>query len=1137
MLSGMVPVLAAELSGTLNGGEWTFSDGTLTVSSEFGNILSSYKSPWKEAGIDQDIRVIMVEEGVSSLPNGLFSSCTNLEELYLPFSIDEISYGVFNSEQIKKLQVHFAGSAEYWETVSGYYNFKEATVHFYGSEDLSSTFEGCEWTFSDGTLTLSAAKGGDGRISFSGYDSPWYKKKFDQDIRVIVVEEGITGLDDSLFSTCENVEELYLPLSLERMDTLIYDAEGLQVYYPGSPYHWKQLYGEYEDWLNGAEVHCQGSSDLSGSGYGYNWTFSDGTLTISLKKGGDGKLSVSEYNAPWWEWKFQDDIQTIAVEEGIVWLNDGMFQTCDNVKELYLPSTIEMLDDFLFSRFHTEGMQVYYTGGPRHWDDVSKYGADWLDGVEMHYYYNYPVAVTLDPCGGTVKNAEKTVIYDKSYGSLPTPSRPGYTFGGWYLDKELTTKVTSSTKVEKTNGHTLYAKWLGKTYTVSFDPGSYPQKVPSIQVTAGGTYEGLPVLTQVNQTFLGWFTERTGGQRITEESIAEISSNITLYGRWSSGSMDNFYPAETYGEQFADVSKSDWYYQGVSQAFSYGLITGMSENSFAPKGNITLAQAITIAARLHKTYFTGSAEFTQGNPWYQVYVDYAKENGILKKEYADYNKMATRAEFAEIFSAALPKSELPGINTIEAMAIPDVDPDAAYADALYVLYRAGILLGSDAKGTYRPASNISRCEAATLLTRMANPDLREKKDLSPSYTYVYDAQGKRYKVAECLVARHLAQGYRDSRDATSVQMTRSYAAIEIGEALNLTVLTYPVDANAVTWKTSNSKIATVDANGRVVGKASGKATITATTPNGLSSSCTVEVYKRQGVIVTSTCVDNINSVDGVDIQITWRNTSGKVINYVNFYVQVLDLNGRVLANEIGGRTTFLCYVKGPIKPHTSEYFYGEGMKDCSLINKSDIQPGLWYRTEKGVTSLVAPENAKFASTIHGWDAIMYNGRAASVRVSSVVVEYADGTTETIYNPRIDYVSEESDRLYHKTYMDALLTSEDNQEATEAAIDKLVQGIWKCENKFSYQNYLCFEKTSANTVRLRYDMSLDELGTSAWENGQCFMDAEGRLAIVKPGTEDLIFLMKFDGDKVTAYSGSSIYKIYTSEDPNIYSRYK
>ena len=65
-------------------------------------------------------------------------------------------------------------------------------------------------------------------------------------------------------------------------------------------------------------------------------------------------------------------------------------------------------------------------------------------------------------------NASYTVIYKDKYGTLPTPTKNGYTFGGWYTGENGTgTKVDENTVLTNINNHTLYAKWTMNTYTVT----------------------------------------------------------------------------------------------------------------------------------------------------------------------------------------------------------------------------------------------------------------------------------------------------------------------------------------------------------------------------------------------------------------------------------------------------------------------------------------------------------------------------------------------------------------------------------------------------------------------------------------------------------------------------------------------
>jgi len=192
--------------------------------------------------------------------------------------------------------------------------------------------------------------------------------------------------------------------------------------------------------------------------------------------------------------------------------------------------------------------------------------------------------------------------------------------------------------------------------------------------------------------------------------------------------LENFTPVNTYtAGQFADVAETYWGAANIESAYALGLMKGVSDTAFDPEGAVGLAQAVTMAARLHSIYTTGTESFVQGEVWYQTYVDYCKENGILKEDFADYNAPARRDQFAVLLAAALPEEALPAINTVTL--IPDVAPESENAAAIYALYRAGILTGNDAAGTFAPDTTINRAAAAAILTRMADPTLRKTVSL------------------------------------------------------------------------------------------------------------------------------------------------------------------------------------------------------------------------------------------------------------------------------------------------------------------------------------------------------------------------------------------------------------------------
>jgi len=133
-----------------------------------------------------------------------------------------------------------------------------------------------------------------------------------------------------------------------------------------------------------------------------------------------------------------------------------------------------------------------------------------------------------------------------------------------------------------------------------------------------------------------------------------------------------------------------------------------------------------MAARIHSIYTTGKEDFVQSGKWYQVFLDYAYQNGIIGYAYynSDVTQTITRAQFAEVFANALPDKGLNPMNRVADKSIPDVKMTAYYAPSVYKLYRAGILAGNDRLGTFAPDTFITRAEAATILARMADTDYR-----------------------------------------------------------------------------------------------------------------------------------------------------------------------------------------------------------------------------------------------------------------------------------------------------------------------------------------------------------------------------------------------------------------------------
>ena len=217
-----------------------------------------------------------------------------------------------------------------------------------------------------------------------------------------------------------------------------------------------------------------------------------------------------------------------------------------------------------------------------------------------------------------------------------------------------------------------------------------------------------------------------------------ILLSLSISSLAASPGLSNFQPVNTYQPgQFTDVASSDWFAPNVELSYEVGILKGTSDTFFNAAGNVTLAEAVTMACRLNSIYRFGSESFTQGSPWYQCYVDYALGTGILTQSYSNYNAPATRAQFADIFSRAFPDGALSEKNQIQDGSIPDVPASSPYYDGIYALYRAGILAGYDAEGTFLPDKNLLRSEASAFVSRMVDESLRQSFSLGTVISY-YD---------------------------------------------------------------------------------------------------------------------------------------------------------------------------------------------------------------------------------------------------------------------------------------------------------------------------------------------------------------------------------------------------------------
>ena len=135
-------------------------------------------------------------------------------------------------------------------------------------------------------------------------------------------------------------------------------------------------------------------------------------------------------------------------------------------------------------------------------DGLAAIGADGKTVIRL-YYERRNVTLTLDTRGGSFADGvtpSVTQKYGTALSALPTPTKEGCRFDGWYTDEACTTAFTAAAMPGE--NRILYAKWSARPYTITFKDGE------TVLATIGKDY-GTEITapknpTKEGYTFAGW---------------------------------------------------------------------------------------------------------------------------------------------------------------------------------------------------------------------------------------------------------------------------------------------------------------------------------------------------------------------------------------------------------------------------------------------------------------------------------------------------------------------------------------------------------------------------------------------------------------------------------------------------------
>lgn len=420
-------------------------------------------------------------------------------------------------------------------------------------------------------------------------------------------------------------------------------------------------------------------------------------------------LTVTDQNGNELDFQTTKTCWSRQTASGLVRLGSGDLFRSNQRYYLQIPLYLEA-SRFSMRDQYTADVEVYLNGRRQKDCMLVLFSPDSLPALNWYYTIQpvplsaLRVALTPPAAGMTVQAAMKSVAVTDDRGSRVDFSSGG---AGW----------------KTSDGKDLpLSAWFeaGQSYTLLL-PLSLSEY--AFDETGDGTPAVALYLNGVRQSLSG------------EAVLTRIGDSPAIRWSWTLPREE-----ETPRPVFSDVRPDAWYAPAVEEAVALGLVNGKSAHRYDPEANMTFAEAAKLAACMHQRYTTGRVTLVSsadGSPWYKSYVDYCVKNDILCAddtnvlrisgqtvlELADEN--INRQEYVHIFAHALPEEAFPVINDIPDDAIPDMPLTmGAWSGYIYDFYRAGIVNGTDSKGTFRPLDCITRAEVAAILVRMMEPEMR-----------------------------------------------------------------------------------------------------------------------------------------------------------------------------------------------------------------------------------------------------------------------------------------------------------------------------------------------------------------------------------------------------------------------------
>lgn len=558
------------LSGTCGtSATWQFdTDGTLTIDGT--GYIDITSKPWSV--VFQQIKKIVVNEGITMIRKSAFSGCTNVEEIVLPFvgyttdAYDEqkvfgyifgyVSFSDTNYSDPANIPVEKGGGIlqEYDPNYASY-----TTYHYFIPKSLRKVT-----ITNDKSIPINAFWNCDflTEINISNVTKSIQEDAFKncRGISAFELSDSVTSIATNAFKGCSNLREVYY----KGTRNSFVGTSGIGVF-DGKVQHFNDngTCGDNATWeiTYEDELLIDGEGAISSSGYftyfdiienvkiGKNITDFSNTKFYYLSKNTSFEVDTENpiYKSENGVIYSKDGKTLVAVpaglagsfsiSEGVETIAESAFENCTAITELTIPESVTKIEANAFKDCGAL-TRVFFGGTKEQWENITVgAGCEALSGAAVTFG-KYTVDYDLNAGTGSFDRQIKIYTQDLHLHN-EIPVKEGYTFKGWSTSVNGEAAYAAGDSYTTDEDIVLYAVWEINTYTVSYNMNGGEGDVEAQTKTHGTDLilrDAVP--KRAGHTFQGWVASQNGEATYAPGDLYSEEGNTILYAVWQEMETD-----------------------------------------------------------------------------------------------------------------------------------------------------------------------------------------------------------------------------------------------------------------------------------------------------------------------------------------------------------------------------------------------------------------------------------------------------------------------------------------------------------------------------------------------------------------------------------------------------------------------